>query len=551
VTERLGTVIRRWGAAGFSPPSACATRGAAGFSARSLPPTKTVPKRPQPFAALPFFAVLMASVFLTAAGAGRAEQVAPGITHALYSLPGPVKAYVAAVERGRPEYNLEVGHRERFSSNSNIHGTRADNLSATPPASPPTKATGPDPHRLATHVSTDADLTWTAGSGATSHRVNFGTKSPGVYRGTQTDPTFEPGDLLGGQTCYWRIDEVNEAGTTTGDVWRFTTDPQTVTVDFDADGDVDQKDFGHFQTCFSGSTLPQTDPDCQDALLDGDSDVDQNDFGIFQSCMSGANLPPPPGCEALPPPADPIPPRPADAMTGTAFINEVMDLPRTDREARILEEITAGNLPDFLRTFVPINVSATIGGTTHNATYQVMPDYLCIGSDADFVRMPMTPATGQAIADRFECILTTRKMTDDIYTQAAVKLAPSPISPDTTDIMAVSTFYQHHLMIEAQRAGNPLGLLIGGIKKDVVVTPQLATHPGKVAIYGWHQLNGVPIQPLYLGHVDWYVDYSHGIRLVKGYMTVDGDPMSTTDVLSHPDLHVLLSDEGPVVNPRY
>lgn len=29
----------------------------------------------------------------------------------------------------------------------------------------------------------------------------------------------------------------------------------------------------------------------------------------------------------------------------------------------------------------------------------------------------------------------------------------------------------------------------------------------RVTIYGWHKLDGKPIQPLFTGHVDWYVDY--------------------------------------------
>ncbi len=444
-----------------------------------------------------------------------------------------------------------IGYHERFTTNSNMHGTRADNFSADLPSPPPGKATAPEPENLAANVSISAQLTWTAGSDATSHRVQVGTTSPGIYRGTQTDTTFDPGPLSADLTCYWRIDEVNDAGTTTGDVWQFTTQPETAHPDFDGDGDVDMEDFGHFQVCLTGPFVPQSNPDCLDARLDGDNDVDQSDFFVFQACMSGPDLPAPPGCAGSIGPSDPIPPRPPEAMSGSEFITDVLDLALYQREARILEEITAGNIPDFLRSFVPINVSATIGGTTHNATYEVMPDYLCIGSDADFVRMPMTPATAQAIADRFECVLPTRKMVDDIYSQAAVKLAPSPIDPGTTNITLVSVFYQHHLTIEGQRAGNPLGLLVGGIKKDVVVTPQLITHPNRVAIYGWHQLSGVPIQPLYLGHVDSYVDYSHGIRLVKGYMTLDGSPVSVADLLRRPDLHVLLSDEGTVDHPRY
>ena len=50
--------------------------------------------------------------------------------------------------------------------------------------------------------------------------------------------------------------------------------------------------------------------------------------------------------------------------------------------------------------------------------------------------------------------------------------------------------------------------------------------------------------------MDWYVDYSHGIRLVKQQMIVDGVPMSVADVLADPNLCVLLSDEGVVTNPE-
>ena len=67
----------------------------------------------------------------------------------------------------------------------------------------------------------------------------------------------------------------------------------TVAADFDCDGDVDQTDFGHFQSCLTGLGLPLTDPQCQNADLDRDphNDVDMNDFDVFQSCLSGPNQP--------------------------------------------------------------------------------------------------------------------------------------------------------------------------------------------------------------------------------------------------------------------
>jgi len=55
-----------------------------------------------------------------------------------------------------------------------------------------------------------------------------------------------------------------------------------------------------------------------------------------------------------------------------------------------------------------------------------------------------------------------------------------------------------------------------------------------------------PIQPLTIVHVNWYVDYSHGIRLVKRSMTVDGKPRDLKFVLHDAKLSPLVSDEGAV-----
>lgn len=74
------------------------------------------------------------------------------------------------------------------------------------------------------------------------------------------------------------------------------TGTPAVKPDRDRDGDVDQSDFGWFQACLSGSSIPQTDPNCANAKLDNDDDVDQNDFAIFQVCFSGANVYANPNC---------------------------------------------------------------------------------------------------------------------------------------------------------------------------------------------------------------------------------------------------------------
>ena len=111
-----------------------------------------------------------------------------------------------------------------FASNEDSNTPYRPKLIVTYVAGTPAQATDPDPNDSATDVTVDTDLSWTAGSGATSHDVYFGTSSPGSFQGNQTAATFDPGTLSYDITYYWRIDEINAAGTTTGTVWNFTTE---------------------------------------------------------------------------------------------------------------------------------------------------------------------------------------------------------------------------------------------------------------------------------------------------------------------------------------
>ena len=89
----------------------------------------------------------------------------------------------------------------------------------------PTQASAPSPLNGATGVSIDADLTWTAGSGTTSHQVYFGTDpDPRVNAPVnQTESTYDPGILNAAAVYYWAIYEVGPGGTAAGEVWSFTT----------------------------------------------------------------------------------------------------------------------------------------------------------------------------------------------------------------------------------------------------------------------------------------------------------------------------------------
>lgn len=175
-----------------------------------------------------------------------------------------------------------------------------------------------------------------------------------------------------------------------------------------------------------------------------------------------------------------------------------------------------------------------------------MPDYLAVGSDRDFVFVPMGLLAALDVARDIGFELPTSRIVDAIYEEAEVRLRPQPL-PAGDQMRSTAYFVRHSEMISEQReaALAPLGALTSGHKKDLVLTHRLWEIPGRVAIYGWHRASGTPIQPLSIVHGARYADYSHGIRLVSDIVYLDGVRRNIADVLGEPRLSRLLSNEGP------
>lgn len=213
-----------------------------------------------------------------------------------YRIDGATIASVSDATFARGYFGL--GYAEYFATNSLIHGTRADHFAATLPDAPPLAASSPSPADASVHLPTDSVLAWQRGAGALSHDVYFGTTSPGTFQGNQATVGFDPGTLELDTTYYWRVDAVNDNGTTTGAVWSFTT--QYYMGDMDGDLDVDQSDFGGFQACLTGAAVNSTDPACERAKLDADDDIDEEDTGLFVLCFSGPGHVPDAACLTSP-----------------------------------------------------------------------------------------------------------------------------------------------------------------------------------------------------------------------------------------------------------
>ncbi len=212
-----------------------------------------------------------------------------------------------------------------------------------------------------------------------------------------------------------------------------------------------------------------------------------------------------------------------------------------EREKAVEREVLQGNVPDFLRGLVPI--TSEVGG--HRARIFVIPDYLSLGTDEDFVRMPITIRTAKHLCKAMTCVLPTTHIVDLVYQQAAARVT-SPTEPASRQMGTNPYLTTHNAAIEERRraSGVALGALIAGCKKDVVLSSRMLENPGRTPIYGWFRASGEVIQPLSLVHDDRHVDYAHGIRFVDRRVEVDGRDMDFFDVLRSRELAKLISDEG-------
>ena len=240
-----------------------------------------------------------------------------------------------------------------------------------------------------------------------------------------------------------------------------------------------------------------------------------------------------------------IPIKKDNSLTGSIFIRNNLNTNITVREKNILDNFLDGNIPDFLRKFVPIYI---VEGE-NSIIYQVMPDVLSIGEDDDYIRMPMNPLTAKKIADLYNCTLPTKKMCNQIWDKATIKLEPEPKGPPyDNSMLATSIFANHNSLIEKQKGNKPLDKLITGHKKDIIIDKKLLSKKDRVGIYGWFHKNGNPIQGPNTNcssHDTFYLDYSHSARLISQDILYNGILMNFFDVLNDKDMCNIISDQGP------
>lgn len=239
-------------------------------------------------------------------------------------------------------------------------------------------------------------------------------------------------------------------------------------------------------------------------------------------------------------------------MTGSEFAASLIGVDLLGREKAILAAFAKGYVPTWFSTnpWRPVHVEATVKGKIRSLVFYTSPDYFAIGDDSDYLRMPARPATYQAIADVMKAILPSKRMVNAIWGAADCRLTPAPFPPGAA-MITTPRFVESNDAINAQlkKLGkSPFDCLVAGDKKDVCIGPALDGN--HVAIYGWHQSNGKPIQSYPGPHTVDHVDYSQGGRLTIRKSILDGNIVDLFDIFTDKDLNVLVSDQGPF-EPRF
>jgi hypothetical protein len=243
-------------------------------------------------------------------------------------------------------------------------------------------------------------------------------------------------------------------------------------------------------------------------------------------------------------------PEESSLISATKFLSDTRTFNHIDRDIAAVDAVLAGNVPTHMREFVDVlQTFKANDGSVHALTLHVLPDVLCIGTDDDYVRISLNPLQAQRLCDAWNCSLITPHISNVIWHAAVTKLQPIPWGPPyDASMMSSDRIVVHSRKIDKQLEsinGN-VTTLIAGHKKDVVLTNKLVQSPTQVAIFGWHQSDGKPIQPLYLGHENTYADYSHGIRLLSLTCELDDESVDLRSILQDANFCRAVSDEGPL-----
>lgn len=267
------------------------------------------------------------------------------------------------------------------------------------------------------------------------------------------------------------------------------------------------------------------------------------------------------------------------------FATQVMNVSDPQRDALALKAMLDGHVPSWVgQPEYECTTEALIDGAYYQCRYRVMRNYLPIGEDGDnYKDWGVWPLTQKSIAawcaakgDRW--YLPTKKIVANTWRESRCKINPQPISRVSKTNVAghpgegtETIVTENRMLFDAMaQKGCPWNTFTRGLKA-YAVKPNLDGSmqyfggwfwPGGQGFLtedpGWRKggiVSGGTFGDFIQGfndtaHFSNYEDYSQGVDLVYYNVLVNGVAMDFADVCAHPKLHVLVSDQGPLV-PKF
>ena len=234
--------------------------------------------------------------------------------------------------------------------------------------------------------------------------------------------------------------------------------------------------------------------------------------------------------------------------------------PGPAREELIYKEALKNGPP---KNLVPVTIPGPNG---IKITYNVMPDYFMI----DGIRVTMAPSTAQKVADHFNMVLPTDKMSQQIYNAADMKVRATPLSSSgylgqDGKFYSAQDVITHRIdqgdaaikynsitdqEIAKQNQSGKTPNLIAGHGKDIIQPLSDSKNP---SIGGWQGSNGIALQPYsspHKGEAATHTEYGLYTRLIdnKAKITLPNGKVIDTSldkILSDPNMaKALTSSQG-------
>ena len=230
---------------------------------------------------------------------------------------------------------------------------------------------------------------------------------------------------------------------------------------------------------------------------------------------------------------------PPPSKLGSSIFLELDNRLGTLREDQIYSLAAMGCVPTFLRQWLELPVSfGSLSGTIY-----VLPDYFCLGTNEDYLYVPMGALNAERVGALFNARLPTKRLVQLMYNQGRKQVAQPWGAPYDGSMSHTSRWPKQTFRVR-DALNAQAGELTEGHFKSIITSKRTMDNEGKMlGFWGWFDKAGKPIQGDSQAHGAGYCDYSHGAHYIANEMVLDGQLLDVGEVLRHRDYYRVISDE--------